>query len=117
MQWSGCGGSSESRCRLLKRLKREYGTVVGLLLLEMATHNETFRCRVEKVLADWQERLTGCLVAAQQAGEIDPGRDARTLAEFCLIAWEGAVQRARTVQNTAPLDLFFRVVFESFLVK
>ena len=92
-------------------------TVVGMLFLEMATHNETFRCRVEKVLADWQQQLTDCLVAAQQAGEIASDRDARTLAEFCLISWEGAVQRARTIQNTAPLDLFFRVVFESFLVK
>jgi TetR/AcrR family transcriptional repressor of nem operon len=107
----------EARCRLFKRLKREYGTVVGMLLLEMATHNETFRCRVEKVLAGWLEQLTGCLAAAQQAGEIGPDRDARTLAEFCLISWEGAVQRARTVQSTAPLDLFFRVIFETFLVK
>jgi TetR/AcrR family transcriptional regulator, transcriptional repressor for nem operon len=107
----------EARCRLFKRLKREYGTVVGMLLLEMATHNETFRCRVEKVLAGWLEQLTGCLAAAQRAGEIGPDRDARTLAEFCLISWEGAVQRARTVQSTAPLDLFFRVIFETFLVK
>ena len=107
----------EARCRLFKRLKREYGTVVGMLLLEMATYNETFRCRVEKVLAGWQEQLTACLVEAQQAGELDPGRDARTLAEFCLISWEGAIQRARTIQNTAPLDVFFRVTFETFLVK
>jgi TetR/AcrR family transcriptional regulator, transcriptional repressor for nem operon len=107
----------EARCRLCKRLKREHGAVVGMLLLEMATHNETFRCRVEKILADWQAQLTGCLVEAQRAGELDPDRDARTLAEFCLISWEGAIQRARTIQNTAPLDLFFRVVFESFLVK
>jgi TetR/AcrR family transcriptional repressor of nem operon len=107
----------EARCRLYKRLKREYGAVVGMLLLEMATHNETFRRRVEKVLAGWQEQLTRCLVEAQRAGEIDPNRDARTLAEFCLISWEGAIQRARTIQNTAPLDVFFRVIFESFLVK
>jgi TetR/AcrR family transcriptional regulator, transcriptional repressor for nem operon len=107
----------EARCRLLKRLKREYGAVVGMLLLEMATHNETFRCRVERVLTDWQEQLTACLTEAQRAGEIGPDRDPRTLAEFCLISWEGAVQRARTIQNTAPLDLFFRVTFESFLVK
>jgi TetR/AcrR family transcriptional regulator, transcriptional repressor for nem operon len=107
----------EARCRLLKRLRREHGRVVGILLLEMATHNETFRCRVEKVLADWQEQLTACLVAAQRAGELDPKRDARILADFCLISWEGAVQRARTIQNTTPLDLFFRVIFDSFLVK
>jgi TetR/AcrR family transcriptional repressor of nem operon len=107
----------EARGRLLKRLRREYGAVVGMLLVEMATHNETFRCRVERVLADWQEQLTACLVEAQRAGEIGPDRDPRTLAEFCLIAWEGAAQRARTTQRTAPLDLFFRVVFESLLVE
>src|SRR5262245_9110999 len=45
----------EARCRLLKRLRREYGAVVGMLLMEMATHNEVFRCRVERVFADWQE--------------------------------------------------------------
>jgi TetR/AcrR family transcriptional regulator, transcriptional repressor for nem operon len=106
----------EARCRLFKRLKREYGSVCGMLLLEMATHNETFRRRVEQVLAGWQEELTACLVEAQAAGELGTGHDARTLAEFCLLSWEGAAQRARTVQSTAPLDLFFRVIFETFLV-
>jgi TetR/AcrR family transcriptional repressor of nem operon len=105
----------EARCRLFKRLRQEHGTVVGMCLLEMATHNETFRCRVERILADWQEQLTGCLTEAQRVGEIAPDRDARTLAEFCLISWEGAVQRARTIQDTTPLDLFFRVIFETFL--
>jgi TetR/AcrR family transcriptional regulator, transcriptional repressor for nem operon len=107
----------EARCRLLKRLRHEHGAVVGMLLLEMATSNERFRCRVQKVLGGWQELLAGCLAEAQRAGEIGPGRDPRTLAEFCLISWEGAVQRARTIQDTAPLDLFFRVTFETFLVK
>jgi TetR/AcrR family transcriptional regulator, transcriptional repressor for nem operon len=107
----------EARRRLFKKLKREHGTVVGMLLLEMATHNATFRRRVEQVLADWQEQVTRCLVEAQRAGELDPDRDARTLAEFCLISWEGAAQRARTIQSTAPLDLFFRVTFDTFLVK
>ena len=99
--WSAVRRFFEARCRLLKRLRREYGTVVGMLLLEMATHNETFRCRVEKVLADWQQQLTGCLVAAQQAGEIAPDRDARTLAEFCLISWE-APSSAPAPSRTPP---------------
>ncbi len=107
----------EARCRLFKRMKREHGSVVGTLYLEMATHNETFRRRVEELLAAWQERLTDCLVQAQQAGEIAADRDPGSLAEFALISWEGAVQRARTVQSTAPLDLFFRVIFGTFLTK
>lgn len=107
----------EARGRLFARLRQEYGSVVGSLLLEMATHNETFRCRVKRILDDWQARLTTCLIDAQRAGEIDPRRDADTLAEFCLISWEGASQRARTVQSMTPLDLFFRVIFDSVLVK
>jgi TetR/AcrR family transcriptional regulator, transcriptional repressor for nem operon len=91
--------------------------VVGTLYLEMATHNETFRRRVETLLAAWQERLTDCLVQAKQAGEIAADRDPASLAEFALISWEGAVQRARTVQSTTPLDLFFRVIFGTFLTK
>jgi TetR/AcrR family transcriptional regulator, transcriptional repressor for nem operon len=107
----------EARCRLFKRLRRQYGTVVGTLYLEMATHNETFRLRVEKLLDAWQERVTACLVQAQQAGEIGADKDPGALAEFCLISWEGAVQRARTVQSTAPLDLFFKVIFGTCLTE
>jgi TetR/AcrR family transcriptional repressor of nem operon len=107
----------EARCRLFKRLRRQYGTVVGTLYLEMATHNETFRLRVEKLLAAWQERVAACLVQAQQAGEIGADKDPAALAEFCLISWEGAVQRARTVQSTAPLDLFFKVIFGTCLTE
>ena len=107
----------EARCRLFKRLRRQHGTVVGTLYLEMATHNETFRLRVEKLLAAWQQRVTDCLIQARQLGEIAAEEDPAALAEFCLISWEGAVQRARTVQSTTPLDLFFRVIFESVLTK
>jgi TetR/AcrR family transcriptional repressor of nem operon len=107
----------EARCRLFKRMQRQYGTVVGTLYLEMAAHNETFRCRVERLLAGWQRRLTDCLDRARQAGEIAADRDPAAMAEFCLISWEGAVQRARTVQSTTPLDLFFRVIFGTFLTK
>ena len=107
----------EARCRLFKRLRRQHGTVVGTLYLEMATHNETFRHRVEELLAAWQQRVTDCLVQARQQGEIGAEQDPAALAEFCLISWEGAVQRARTVQSTTPLDLFFRVIFGGVLVK
>jgi TetR/AcrR family transcriptional regulator, transcriptional repressor for nem operon len=106
----------EARCRLFKRLRRKHGAVVGTLYLEMATHNETFRLRVEKLLVAWQERVTDCLVQAQQAGEIGADKDPAALAEFALISWEGAVQRARTVQSIAPLDLFFKVIFGAVLV-
>ena len=107
----------EARCRLFKRLRRQHGEVVGTLYLEMATHNETFRQRVEKLLAAWQQRVTDCLVQARQLGEIGAEQDPAALAEFCLISWEGAVQRARTVQSTTPLDLFFGVIFGGLLTK
>jgi TetR/AcrR family transcriptional repressor of nem operon len=107
----------EARCHLFKRLRRQHGAVVGTLYLEMATHNETFRQRVETLLVAWQHRVTECLKLAQQSGEIAADQDPAALAEFCLISWEGAVQRARTVQSTTPLDLFFRIIFGSVLTK
>ena len=58
-------------------------------------------CRVERLLAAWQQRVAECLAQAQQLGEIHAGQDAAALAEFCLISWEGAVQR-RTIQSTTP---------------
>jgi TetR/AcrR family transcriptional regulator, transcriptional repressor for nem operon len=110
-------GYFEARARLLKRFAKEFGTVVGTLHLEMASHNETFRCRVENLLTRWQRDIAACLNEAQQNGEIATDRDANILAEFCLISWEGAVQRARTLQSPAPVDLFFEIIFGSFLTK
>jgi TetR/AcrR family transcriptional repressor of nem operon len=54
-------------------------------------------------------------VEARQAGEIGLDLDARSLAEFCLVSWEGAVQRGKMLQSEAPLDLFFHVVFDTLL--
>jgi TetR/AcrR family transcriptional repressor of nem operon len=108
-------GYFEARANLLKRFAREFGMVVGTLHLEMANHNETFRRRVEQLLAHWQEKIAACLAQAQAAGELRRDQDPSTLAEFCLISWEGAVLRARTLQSQAPVELFFEMIFGSFL--
>ena len=53
-------------------MQRQYGTGVGTLYLEMAAHNETFRRRVEQLLAGWQERtvrgLSLLMAAASPTG-------------------------------------------------
>jgi TetR/AcrR family transcriptional repressor of nem operon len=81
----------------------------------MANHNETFRRRVQQILNAWLEQLAACLAQAQKAGEVGVTLDARALAEFCLISWEGAMQRARTLQSITPVELFFKIIFDNFL--
>jgi TetR/AcrR family transcriptional repressor of nem operon len=107
----------EARYQLFRNAQCQYGTMVGTLYAEMAAHNEAFRQRVQEILADWLEQLTDCLIEAQKAGALRVDLDARSLAEFCLISWEGAVQRTKTVQSSAPLDLFFQVIFGNLLTK
>ena len=70
---------------------------------------------MKNILAGWLDQLAACLVQAQENGEVASSLDARSLAEFCLVSWEGAVQRAKTVQSITPLDLFFKVVFDNLL--
>jgi TetR/AcrR family transcriptional repressor of nem operon len=107
----------EERYRMFQRARRQYGCMVGTLFAEMAAHNETFRRRVQEILTAWLDQIAECLVQAQRAAEIGADLDARAMAEFCLISWEGAVQRGKTVQSIAPLDLFFQVIFDSLLTK
>jgi TetR/AcrR family transcriptional regulator, transcriptional repressor for nem operon len=108
-------GYFEARARLVERFASEFGSIVGTLHLEMANHNETFRRRVEQILTTWQQEIAACLEESQRAGEIARDHNPNTLAEFCLISWEGAVQRARTLQTTAPIELFFDMIFGTFL--
>jgi TetR/AcrR family transcriptional repressor of nem operon len=107
----------EARRRLFERLRRQFGSVVGSLHVELANHCETFRCRVQQIVAAWVDQVAACLSLAQHAGEFTVDLDARTLAKFCLMSWDGAVQRARTLQNTEPMDDFFQVMFNNFLTK
>lgn len=84
------------------------GCLVGNLGQEVLVLPESFRQQLEAVLQDWENRLVGCLNAAVEAGEISSDQDCQALAAYFWIGWEGAVLRARLVQDPRPLDTFFK---------
>ncbi len=81
------------------------GCLVGNLGQEVIVLPESFRCQLEEVLLDWQQRLAQCLRQAEAHSEIGAA-DCEALSAFFWIGWEGAVMRARLVRNVQPLDVF-----------
>lgn len=91
------------------------GCLMGNLGQELAAQQPSFRERLERAFANWSERLAGCLDEAIAGGEIDPEDDARELAEFLLIGWEGAILRAKIARSREPLDAFIRLFMTRML--
>lgn len=84
------------------------GCLVGNLGQEVDGLPTGFRAQLTAIFAGWQQQVETCLIEAQQCGEVAPSADCAQLAEFFWIGWEGAVSRAKLVQNTQPLQLFMQ---------
>ncbi len=84
------------------------GCLVGNLGQEVVVLPDSFRWQLEQVLLDWQQRLARCLDEAVEVGEVAPDADCDALAAYFWIGWEGAVLRARLVQEIHPLDVFLQ---------
>ncbi|WP_324730796.1 acrylate utilization transcriptional regulator AcuR [Pseudomonas paeninsulae] len=82
------------------------GCLVGNLGQEIIVLPESFRNELEEVLLDWQRRLATCLRQAVSQRQINVDSDCEALAAYFWIGWEGAVLRARLVQDVRPLDVF-----------
>jgi TetR/AcrR family transcriptional repressor of nem operon len=82
------------------------GCLVGNLGQEITALPASFRQTLEDVLLDWQLRLANCLTEAVRLGQLRQGSDCDALAAYFWIGWEGAVLRAKLVQDAQPLDTF-----------
>jgi TetR/AcrR family transcriptional repressor of nem operon len=82
------------------------GCLVGNLGQEITALPASFRQTLEDVLLDWQVRLANCLAEAVRLGQLRQGSDCDALAAYFWIGWEGAVLRAKLVQDAQPLDTF-----------
>ncbi len=91
------------------------GCLVGMLCQEMAEQSEVFRARLEEIFESWVDRYAGCLKEAQEAGEIPTDLDVHQLAEFWLNGWQGAMLRAKSMRNSAPLRTFLTVMYRDIL--
>ena len=98
---------ADARAGMVRHAWRR-GCLVGNLGQEVTQLPAGFREQLEAVLCDWQARLATCLRAAQQGGSLAATVDCDELAAFFWIGWEGAVLRARLVQDGAPLTTFIR---------
>lgn len=83
------------------------GCLVGNLGQEVDLLPESFRVQLIDIFDCWQQRIANCLKAAQLQGEISKTANCDLLAECFWIGWEGAVSRAKLVQDTKPLENYF----------
>lgn len=95
----------DAKAGMLKHQFRR-GCLVGNLGQEITVLPESFRNALENILQDWQKRLAACLCAAVEQGHIAKDSDCDVLAAYFWIGWEGAVLRAKLVQDVKPLDTF-----------
>ncbi|MFD7405978.1 TetR family transcriptional regulator C-terminal domain-containing protein [Streptomyces sp. NPDC059866] len=91
------------------------GCLVGNFGAEVADHNEEIRAAVNRGFGRWGEGIQHVLVEAQEAGDLDGELDAEATALFILSAWEGTLIAARAGKSAAPVDAFFRTVFDVVL--
>jgi TetR/AcrR family transcriptional repressor of nem operon len=91
----------------MKRYEYKRGCLVGNLGQEVSLLPDSYRQQLIDIFLNWQYRLTQCLQAAQQHGEIASTVNCELLAEHFWVGWEGAVSRAKLVQSTEPLQNYF----------
>lgn len=93
----------------------ERGCLIGNLGQELASQNEVFRARLDRVLEHWEDHLARCLEEARNRGDLAGDTDCRTLASFILASWEGAVLRAKVTRSAVPLERFVQLLFGELL--
>ena len=94
--------------------QHEEGCLFGNLAQEMSAQSPAFRDRLDKIFTDWEARITHCLEAAYEAGDIEQAPFA-DLSKFILSGWQGAMLRSKVSNSIEPLQTFVNVVFEQVL--
>lgn len=104
------------RCQL-EELDFSRGCFISKLAEEMAGVSRPVQAAAARALARLNGLLVEVLWQAQDAGEIDSGRDAEELALFIDAAWRGALAVMKAQRSAEPLHHFMTVIFEMLLVK
>ena len=89
------------------------GCLVGNLGQEVDLLPESFRQQLIDIFLSWQLSLENCLKVAQRQGDISGTANCELLAEIFWVGWEGAVSRAKLVQDTKPLENYFNHFIEA----
>jgi len=105
----------ETGYALLEREGWKGGCIVGNFAQELADQNEVFREHLNNALDRWQTMFTGCLREAQERGDLSAEVDVKSLGQFLMNAWEGAILRAKVTKTGDPLKNFIAVYFDRVL--
>lgn len=91
------------------------GCLMGNLSAEIADHSEAIRLRLVEQFAAWCQVIEHCLLDAQRQGQLDGNLSAKSLSDFILNSWEGALLRMRVEKNETPLQEFKQFIFGHLL--
>lgn len=97
----------------LERDRFMIGCLIGDLSLQVSSHSNLLRKRLNAIFKEWRALFASCISAAQSAGEIDSRFDSIELAEFLLASWEGAILRMKVERSPAALERFKTIAFET----
>ncbi|MBF9003022.1 MULTISPECIES: acrylate utilization transcriptional regulator AcuR [Vibrio] len=90
------------------------GCLVGNMMQEVPQLSEALSQELQRILLDWQHRVSHCILLAKQNGTVSHQFDEQVLAEQFWSGWEGAVMRAKLFRSTQPLDdywRYFQIIF------
>ena len=91
------------------------GCLLGNFATEMSSQSQLVRDEVAESFDRWCEEIAKVIGEAQKAGAVSTALPAKSLAEYVIHSWEGAMLRAKVEKDRAPLDLFVKLTFSKIL--
>lgn len=108
-------GFFEAEAERLRREGCRGGCLVGTLGQDQADQNPELRTKIEDTLGEWTGRFCSTLAQGTRTGEVPEGSDIRSLGDFIMNAWQGALLRMKTRKSARPLHQFIEMVFGRIL--
>lgn len=99
----------------MKKYDYKRGCLVGNLNQELNHLSHEFKTRLLKSYSLWQVEIDACLQLAQQQQIIAADVDTKKMSEFFWLGWEGAVMRAKLINNASPLILYTEMFLRALL--
>jgi TetR/AcrR family transcriptional repressor of nem operon len=81
----------------------------------MANHSDLMQQTLKEGFKIWEAAVGATLQEAVLRGELSPKVNTREMGSFILNSYEGALLRAKAERSEAPLHLFLRMIFGTYL--
>jgi TetR/AcrR family transcriptional regulator, transcriptional repressor for nem operon len=93
------------------------GCLVGNCAAELADASDVIRAALVNALAGWRERTAHLLAQSQANGQVRADLQADFLADFLWNSFEGALLRMKIEKSLAPLEQWYQLMLEDFILK